>query len=295
MNKGIWFGIGAYTLWGLLPIYWKWLHQVPTMQLLSHRIVWSFITLIIMLLLLRQWRTFRTAVLKWNVLRIYLLAAVLIAINWGLYVWAVNAGFILETSLGYFINPLLNVLVGVIVLHERLRPLQWVAIALAGVGVLYLTFVYGALPWIALALAFSFSFYGLVKKTAPLGSLYGVSIETGVLFIPAILWLAFSNFSGTGAFLHQGLQADLLMMGAGLVTTIPLLMFASAAQRIPFSMVGILQYISPTLGFFIGAFIYKETITPARLVGYAIVWIALITIGVDGLLARRTQLLAAEG
>lgn len=293
MNKGIWFGIGAYVMWGLFPIYWKWLQQVPALQLLSHRIVWSFITLLITIFLLHQWGTFRSVALKRRVLRIYLLAAILIGFNWGLYVWAVNAGFILETSLGYFINPLLNVLVGVIVLHERLRPLQWVAIGLAAVGVLYLAVVYGSLPWIALGLAFSFSFYGFVKKKAPLGSLYGLTIETGALFIPAVLYLMFSDFNGTGAFLHEGLRADLLMIGAGLVTTIPLLMFSSAAQRIPFSWVGILQYISPSLQFLIGALIYKETLSPARFIGYCIVWVALLAIGVDGLRARRAQVLPA--
>lgn len=289
MNKGIWFGIGAYVLWGLFPIYWKWLQQVPALQLLSHRIAWSFITLIITILLLRQWGSFRTAALTKRVLRVYLLAAILIGFNWGLYVWAVNAGFILETSLGYFINPLLNVLVGVVILHEHLRPLQWTAIALAAVGVLYLTVVYGSLPWIALALAISFSFYGFVKKKAPLGSLYGLTIETGALFIPAILYLLYTDINGVGAFTHLGLKADLLMIGAGLVTTIPLLMFSSAAQRIPFSWVGILQYIAPTLQFMIGAFIYKETLTPSRFFGYCIVWVALLVIGADGLFARRAQ------
>jgi len=291
VNKGIWLGIGAYAIWGVFPIYWKWLQQVPALQLLSHRIVWSFITLLITIFLLHQWKSFRSAALKRDVLRIYLLAAILIGFNWGLYVWAVNAGFILEASLGYFINPLLNVLVGVIILHERLRPLQWVAIGLAAVGVLYLTIIYGSLPWIALGLAFSFSFYGFVKKKAPLGSLFGLTIETGALFIPALLYLVGSDFRGTGAFLHEGLRADLLMVGAGLVTTVPLLMFSSAARRIPFSWVGILQYISPTLQFLIGAFIYKEALSPARFLGYCIVWIALLTIGVDGLHARRSQVL----
>jgi chloramphenicol-sensitive protein RarD len=193
MNKGIWYGIGAYVTWGLFPIYWKWLHHVPAVQLISHRVLWSFLLLAVFIVASRQWNVFRAAALKPRVLRIYLVAAVLIGINWLVYIWAVNAGFIVEASLGYYINPLLNVLMGVLFLRERLRSLQWVPLGLAAVGVLYLTFAYGSLPWIALALAFSFGVYGLVKKTAPLGSLYGLALETGLLFLPALFYLLYSE------------------------------------------------------------------------------------------------------
>ena len=289
MNKGIWYGIGAYVTWGLFPIYWKWLHHVPALQLIGHRILWSFLMLFVVILISRQWNTFRAAVLAPRVLRIYLVAAVLIGINWLVYVWAVNAGFIVETSLGYYINPLLNVLMGVLFLHERMRSLQWVPLGLAAAGVLYLTFAYGSLPWIALTLAFSFGLYGLVKKTAPLGSLYGLTLETGLLFLPALLYLLYADATGQGAFLHTGVISDVLLVGAGLMTTIPLLMFASAARRIPLSLVGILQYIAPTLQFLLGVLVYREPFTHAQLIGFGIVWIALILFGMEGYLASRAQ------
>ena len=289
MNKGIWYGIGAYVTWGLFPIYWKWLHHVPALQLIGHRILWSFLMLFVAILTSRQWNIFRAAVLAPRVLRIYLAAAVLVGINWLVYVWAVNAGFIVETSLGYYINPLLSVLMGVLFLRERMRSLQWVPLGLAAVGVLYLTFAYGSLPWIALTLAFSFGLYGLVKKTAPLGSLYGLTLETGLLFLPALLYLLYADATGQGAFLHTGAISDVLLVGAGLMTTIPLLMFASAARRIPLSLVGILQYIAPTLQFLLGVLVYREPFTHAQFIGFGMVWIALILFGVEGFLASRAQ------
>ena len=293
MNKGIWYGIGAYITWGLFPIYWKWLHNVPALQLIGHRILWSFLLLFIVILVSRQWSVFRAAALKPHVLRIYFVAAVLIGINWLVYVWAVNAGFIVQVSLGYYINPLLNVLMGVLFLRERLRPLQWIPLGLAAAGVLYLTWAYGSLPWISLTLAFSFGIYGLVKKIAPLGSLYGLSLETGLLFLPALLYLLCADAIGQGAFLHTGAISDVLMMGAGLMTTIPLLMFASAARRIPLSLVGILQYIAPTLQFLLGVLVYGEPFTHPQLIGFGIVWVALILFAVEGYLASRAQPVAA--
>ncbi|MGE5252253.1 MAG: EamA family transporter RarD, partial [Bacteroidota bacterium] len=287
MRRGILYGIGAYALWGFFPIYWKLLHHVPALQLLGHRILWSFILLALIVLIVRQWREFRLA-LRPKTLRIYTLAAVLLAINWLTYVWAVNAGFIVETSLGYFINPLLSVLLGVVILRERLRPAQWIPIGLAAAGVLYLTVVYGKLPWIALTLAFSFGFYGLVKKLAPLSSLFGLTLETGILLIPAVLYLLVAQLNGSGAFLHTGTRSDLLMVGAGVATTVPLLMFASAARQIPLTMVGLLQYIAPTLQFLIGVFIYREPFDLSHFIGFGLVWIALIIFWVENYLAHRS-------
>ncbi len=294
MNKGVWYAIGAYGSWGLLPIYWKLLHHVPALQLISHRIIWSFLALIVIILCIRQWAGFRSKVFSWNVLRVYCLAAVLIGVNWLTYVWAVNAGHIVESSLGYFINPLLSVSIGVFFLHEHLRPRQWISIALAAAGVLFLAIVHGSIPWIALTLAFSFAFYGLVKKTAPLGSLYGLTLETGILLLPALFFLFISDMNGRGAFLHTGTMADILLAGAGIVTTIPLLMFASAARRIPLSLIGILQYISPTLQFLIGVLIYHESFTFIQFIGYAIVWLALILFGAESFFAYRTQIAVME-
>ncbi|MEZ0396025.1 MAG: EamA family transporter RarD [Anaerolineales bacterium] len=285
-KKGLWLAFGAYFTWGLFPVYWKWLQVVPALQLLGHRIIWSFLLLLAFILVTRRWGEFRS-LLNGRVLAVYTAAAVLIGVNWLTYVWAVNAGFIVETSLGYFINPLLSVALGVVFLRERLRPLQWAPILMAAAGVTYLTVSYGSLPWIALTLAFSFAIYGLVKKTAPLGALYGLTLETGLLFLPAVAFLAFEQAAGGGAFLHNGLLTDGLLVGAGLVTTIPLLMFASAAQRIPLSMIGLMQYLAPTLQFSLGVLVYHEPFDQHRLVGFGIVWAALIFFWGEGFFANR--------
>lgn len=288
MKKGIWYGLGAYILWGFFPIYWKFLHGINAFQLISHRIIWSFVLLMIVILATRQFADFRATARSKN-LWVYLVAALLIGVNWTLYVWAVNENYIVETSLGYFINPLISVLLGVLFLRERLRISQWIPVILAALGVTYLTFVYGRLPYIALALAFSFGVYGLVKKLSPLGSLYGLTVETGILFLPAVGYLLFAEANGSGAFLHTGVISDLLMVGAGLVTTIPLLLFASAARSVPLWVVGLLQYIAPTLQFLIGVFIYKEPFSHNQLIGFGIVWIALVIFLVENYMASRTS------
>ena len=288
MKKGIWMGLATYALWGFFPIYWKFLHPVSALQVIGHRISWSFILLILIISGTRQWKDFRSVALKPNVIGIYSIAGVLLTINWLVYVWGVNAGFIVETSLGYFINPLLSVLLGVFFLRERLRPMQWVPVAIAFIGVIYLTAVYGRLPWIALALAFSFGFYGFVKKLAPLGSLYGLTLETGIVFPLALIYLSFVEFNGTAAFLHGSASITLLLIGAGAVTTIPLLLFASAAKEIPLSVLGLLQYVAPTLQFLIGVFLYKEPFDRAHFMGFAIVWVALVIFWVENYFAHRT-------
>ncbi len=287
MNKGIAYGIGAYVTWGLLPLYWKQLQHVPAAQIISHRIAWSCLLLCGIIFASRQWTSFRQTALKRRIIHIYALAALLISVNWSVYIWAVTAGFIIEASLGYFINPLVNVLLGVAFLRERLRPGQWLAVGLAVAGVIYLTLSYGAIPWIALTLAFSFGFYGLVKKLAPLNSLHGLALETAILFLPALLFLIYANAHGQGAFLHTGVRADGFMLGAGLATTVPLLMFASAAQRIPLSLVGLLQYISPTLQFLLGVLVYDEPFTLSQLIGFSIIWTALIVFGLENTLTLR--------
>lgn len=288
MKKGILYGIGAYALWGFFPIYWKFLHAVPALQVIGHRIGWSFLVLIIFIFATKQWNDFRVLAFKPKTVAIYAFAGVLLSINWLVYVWGVNAGFIVETSLGYFINPLLSVLLGVVFLRERLRPTQWLPVIIAAMGVIYLTVVYGRLPWIALTLALSFGFYGLVKKLAPLGSLYGLTLETGIVFPIALIYLTVVQVNGSGAFSHDGASVDLFLLGAGIVTTIPLLMFASAAKVIPLTMIGILQYIAPTLQFLIGVFIYKEPFDRSHLIGFGIIWVALIIFWVENFIAHRT-------
>ena len=220
-HKGIWHAFGAYFFWGLVPIYWKLLKPIPATQLIGHRIVWSFLLLVLILSVTRKWPELRAPLSDRKILLIYSVAAILCGINWFIYVWAVTSGHIVEASLGYFINPLLSVLLGVLLLRERLRRIQWASIGLASIGVIYLTLIYGRLPWIALSLAVTFGFYGLVKKFAPLKSANGLTLETGILFVPGLLFLAYQDHLGRGAFLHHGLESDLLMAGAGFITTVP--------------------------------------------------------------------------
>ena len=292
MKQGILFGIGAYALWGFFPIYWKLLPHVPALQLLGNRIAWSFLLLAAVIIVAKKWPEFRSAALSAKSLRIYAIAAVLISINWLMYVWAVNAGNIIETSLGYFMNPLLSMLMGVIFLRERLRTLQWIPVVLAAAGVIYLTFTYGRLPWIALVLAFSFGLYGLVKKLAPHGSLYGLALETGILFLPALGFLAHADFSGSGSLLRVDLKTDLLLIGAGVITIIPLLMFASAARRLPLTTLGILQYIAPVVQFLLGVLVYREPFDQDRLIGFGLVWLALLIFSAEGYFTYRSAQIA---
>ena len=292
MNKGIVYAISAYGIWGLLPVYLKWLHTVPAMQVISHRILWSCLLLGGVILLTRQWTAFHATALTPRILRTYAIAAMLIAINWLTYVWAVDAGRIVEVSLGYFINPIISVVMGVIFLGERLRPWQWLPVGMVVIGVLYLTVSYGALPWLALILAFTFGTYGLIKKTAPLGALYGLTLETGILLLPALGWLLYADAVGNGAFLHSRVSMDMLLVAAGPVTAIPLLLFAAATRRIPLTLIGILQYIAPSLQFLLGVLVYREPFSTAQLIGYGIVWTALIIFAIEGLHAHRTQSVA---
>lgn len=287
-QKGILYCFGAYLIWGFFPIYWKLIKHVPALQLLGHRIAWSFILLAILIAATGQGAALKKLAADGKVLRLYLLAALLVGVNWFIYVWSVNAGYIVEASLGYFINPLLSVLLGVLFLKEKLRPLQWAAAGLAAAGVLFLTLTYGHPPWIALSLAGTFGVYGLVKKIAPLSALHGLALETGFLFIPAVIFLVHQDMLGRGAFLHTGAGADLLMAGAGLVTTVPLLLFASAAQRTPLTTIGLLQYVTPTSQFLIGVLLYKESFGATHAMGFAVVWAGLILFAAESLWFHRT-------
>jgi chloramphenicol-sensitive protein RarD len=281
---GFWSGVAAYTIWGLVPLYWKLLKHVPAIQVLGHRIVWSVAVLLVLVAVTRRRGL---ANVSPRVVGLYALAAGLIAANWFLYIYAVNAGFIVETSLGYYITPLVNVLFGVVFFHERMRPAQWLAIALATAGVVELTYAYGALPWIAFGLAASFGTYGLAKKKAPLDPLEGLTLETAILAPLAIVFLVMLHRSGDGAFLRTGTTSDALMIGGGIVTTVPLLLFAAAVRSVPLSVIGILQYIGPTLQFLLGVFVYDEPFSRMQLIGFSIVWAALAVYAGDSLRARR--------
>lgn len=287
MNRGVLNAIGAYVIWGFLPIYWKALQQVPALQILNHRVVWSLVFLAILISARRNWAPLRQAIRQPKIVLVYALAACLLAVNWLTYIWGVNAGFIVETSLGYFINPLVNVLLGVVFLREKIRPLQWVPIGMAAAGVLYLTFSYGSLPWIALVLAFTFALYGLLKKTAPLGSLHSLTLETGILFVPSLLYLLYVGLQGSGVFIEYDSLTNFLLIFTGVVTAIPLLLFGAAARSINLSLLGLLQYIAPTCQFLIGVLIYNEPFTQARLIGFSIIWAALFLYWLESFLAHR--------
>lgn len=288
MNPGFLYALAAYAMWGLFPIYFKWLQDVPAPQVISHRIIWSFAFLLCFIVFTRQWQRLKAS-LSMRVVLPYLAAGVLLSVNWLIYVWAVNANFILETSLGYFINPLVSILLGRIFLGERLRRWQLVPVMLATAGVCYLTYAYGSLPWIALTLAGTFGCYGLVKKIARLGSLHGLTLETGFVFLPALVYLALMEQSGAGHFGHAGAGSAVLLVGSGLVTIVPLLLFASAASRISLTMVGIMQYIAPTLQFLIGVFVYQEPFSRDLMIGFSLVWMALVFFTVEGLYVHRNR------
>lgn len=287
MTAGYLYALLAYFLWGLFPVYWKQLENIPATQLIGHRIVWSFVFMVLLLAGLGQLHRLRPLLRDKGVVRTYALAGLLLAGNWLTYVWAVTHGYIVEASLGYFINPLFSVLLGLVVLRERLRPWQWAAIGLAALGVGYLTLIYGRLPWIALVLTATFGLYGLVTKTAPLDALDGLTLETGLVFLPAAGFLLWQEGQGHGAFGHAGFNATLLMLGSGVVTAVPLLFFGLAVRRIPLSVVGILQYLAPTLQFLLGVLVYHESFSQTHLVGYSLVWLALAIFWVEGYLQRR--------
>lgn len=290
MNRGILSGLGAYLIWGFIPVYFKLLKAVPAVEIMFHRVIWSLILLMILITSRQQWALLRQALRQPRLLGIYSLSALLLAANWWIYIYGVNAGQVVETSLGYFINPLLSVALGVIFLGERPRTLQWLPVGLATLGVLYLTIQYGRLPWIALSLAFSFGFYGLIKKVAPLGSLHGLTLETMLLSLPALGYLLALEFTGQGVFLHTTWQNNLLLVLVGVVTAVPLLLYGVAARSIPLWMVGLLQYLAPTCQFLVGVLLYREPFTPDQMIGFGIIWVALVIFSGESLLNwKRSQ------
>ena len=288
MNKGVGYALAAYIFWGFLPIYWKFLNHVPAQEILMHRIAWSFVFLLLVLSYKRYW-SWLSALKDWRVLLTFLASSLLLTVNWGLYIWAVNAGYIVEASLGYFINPLVNVVLGLLFLRERLRRGQWLAVAFAVVGVGYLTITYGALPWISLTLAFSFGTYGLLRKTAKLDALAGLSLETALLFVPAAGYLIWLQVNKTAVFLHTDPISNVLLIFTGVVTAVPLLWFALGARQVPLTTMGVLQYAAPTLQFLIGVFLYHEPFTHDRLIGFSFIWVALAIYSVEMVINGRRQ------
>ena len=271
----------AFLIWGLSPIYWKVLHNIPALEIIMHRVIWSFLFLLIILIFHRHWNEFTAVIKKPRTILILLLTTVLLGFNWFIYIWAVNNEHILQASLGYFINPLINVLLGMVFLRERFRRLQTVSLVLAGIAVLYLTFYHGEFPWIALSLAFAFGFYGLIRKVAPVSSLVGLFIEMLFLSGPALAYLLFLNSKETGALFHISIKIDLFLMGAAFLTAFPLLLFTLGTRRLNLSTVGFLQYIAPSCMFLVGVFLYNEPISSTRIFAFVLIWTALFIYSAD--------------
>lgn len=290
-RAGAIYGAAAYTLWGLLPLYWLLVDEAGSVEVVAHRLVWSLVVVLAILAVRR--RIARVWSLGWRAVGLLAVAAVVITINWCVYIWAVTTSQVIEMSLGYFINPLVTVLIGVIVIRERLRPAQWVAMGVAATAVLVLTIDYGRLPWIALTLAFTFATYGLAKKKAAVGAAEGLAVETAILLVPSVAFLVWLEVNDTASFGHSGWELDLFLVGCGLVTAVPLMLFSAAATRVPLTTLGLLQYLAPTLGFILGVTVFDEDVPPVRLAGFALVWVALVIFTADALRRRRRLRLQA--
>ncbi len=285
MNRGVLYALGAYLLWGLFPVYFKLVAAVPALEILAHRIAWSLLLVLGLLGLRRDWGWVGALARQPQQLRWFIASAALVSVNWGLYIWAVNSQRVVDASLGYFINPLVNVAIGALLLHERLRPAQWVAVAIAGAGVAWLTATAGAPPWIGLLLAFSFAGYGLLRKQAPLGAMEGFALEVTLLFPLALAYLLWLAVQGAEHFTQAPWSLQALLALSGPVTAVPLLLFAAGARRIPFSTLGLLQYVAPTLQLLLGVWLFKEPFAGAKVAGYALVWLALAVFTADSLLS----------
>ncbi len=282
MQIGILYAATAFILWGLFPIYFKALQDVSPLEILWHRIAWACVFLLIVLAARRQWAWIAKVLRQPKVLAGFTASAVLLSVNWYIYIWAVNNNHVVDASLGYFMNPLVSVLLGFLLLHERLRPAQWAAVALAGAGVAWLTWQAGHPPWIGLALAFSFGIYGLLRKTAALGALEGLSLETFLLFPVAFGYLVLLALNHHSAFLQASEDSKWLLVAAGPITAIPLILFAAGARRIPLSTLGLMQYLAPSLQLLLGVWLYNEPFGGKLLIGYAVIWLALALYSLEG-------------
>ena len=280
VNKGLLFGISAYIIWGLLPLYWKLVEEAGAYEILAHRGIWSLLICISLLALRKQLKSAYEMVRSSRTLSLLFLASGLLTINWGVYIWSVTVNRVVEAALGYYITPLINVTFGVLLLREKLRPAQWIAVALAAAGVVILTLGYGSLPWIALVLAISWGSYSLIKKSLNLGALETLSLETLFAFLPNLVFLFIIQGNGSAEF-GSTWTISLLLFGAGAATVVPLLLFNGSTIRLPLSTVGLLQYITPTIMFFIGIFINNEDISMTKVIGFAFIWLALAVLSRD--------------
>ncbi len=292
-RAGLLYGIGAYGMWGLVPLFWPLLKPADAIEILAHRMVWSLGLVAIVLLVMGRWAWIGALVRQPRKLGLIALAAVVITVNWGVYIWSVNAGHVVEASLGYFINPLVTIAMGVLILKERLRRAQWIAVGIGAASVTVLTVGYGQPPWISLALAFSFATYGLVKKKVNLGGLESLAAETAVQFLPALGYLLWLGGQGRATFGNEGAGHAALLAATGVVTAIPLICFGGAAIRVPLSTLGLLQYLAPVFQFLLGIVYFHEAMPPERWAGFALVWLALTLLTWDALRGGRRAALAS--
>lgn len=279
--SGAVFGAAAFLIWGISPLYWKTLTAVPAVEIIAHRVVWSFLLLMPLIMFRKRWKDFLSVLTNWRSVAILIVTSLFVSCNWLVYIWAVNNGFLLQASLGYYINPLVNVLLGTVFLKERLRGLQILAVLLAGAGVFYLTIFYGQFPWIACILAFTFGLYGLIRKIIAAGSLVGLTMETLLLTAPALGYLIYRHIDGSAAFLSGPLKIDLLLVGTSVLTALPLLLFAMSARRVQLTTLGFLQYIAPTCMFGMAVFIFLEPFRIEQLVSFILIWSALAVYSAD--------------
>ena len=289
-RRGFLLGAAAYGMWGLFPLYWTLLDPAGSIEILAHRVFWSLIVMAALAVVFRRRSQFRAIVADRRTRSILMLAAVVISLNWGGYIWGVNNGHVVETSLGYFINPLVTVLMGVFIIGERLRRLQWVAMGIAAVAVVALTLELGRPPWVALLLAFSFGSYGLAKKKANAGAVESLALETLVIAPVALGYILFLGSQGQSTFGTEGTGHALLLVSTGLITAVPLICFGAAATRVSMTTIGLLQYLAPTLQFALGVFFFDEAMPPVRLAGYCLVWVALVIFTFEAVTHRRRQL-----
>jgi len=280
VNKGLLFGVSAYIIWGLLPLYWKLVEEAGAYEILAHRGIWSLLICVSLLALRKQLKSAYEMVRSSRTFSLLFLASGLLTINWGVYIWSVTVNRVVEAALGYYITPLINVTFGVLLLREKLRPAQWIAVALAAAGVVILTLGYGSLPWIALVLAISWGSYSLIKKSLNLGALETLSLETLFAFLPNLVFLLIIQGNGSAEF-GSTWTISILLFGAGAATVIPLLLFNGSTTRLPLSTVGLLQYITPTIMFFIGIYINNEDISMTKVIGFAFIWLALAVLSRD--------------
>lgn len=284
---GVIYGASAFIIWGLSPIYWKAMGSVPPLEIVLHRVIWSFFFLMLLIAFRKRWTEALAVFKNLRILTTLILTSILVSINWLVYIWAVNSDYLLQASLGYYINPLVNVLLGTLFLRERLRPFQLLAVILAGSGVGYLTIFYGQFPWISLILAFSFGFYGLIRKITPAGALVGLTIETLLLTFPSVVYLVYLDRLGTGTFLNTGIGIDFLLAGTSVITALPLLFFNLGARLIRLTTLGFLQYIAPSCMFLMAVFLFGEPFARTQLISFILIWTALGIYSTDSVIYYR--------